>query len=88
VEGSEPLERIDDAVDGCAGGGIYATRKLQIYEQWVCALERVDVLRLLDFSFGRAVLFKWDRIMAVLRELIGDCAIEDLDISFTAVATN
>ena len=73
---------------GALVGGIYAMRKLQVYEQWVSALERVDVLRLLDFSFSRAGLFKGDRIMAVLRKLIGDCAIEDLDISFTAVATD
>jgi NTE family protein len=48
----------------------------------------MDVLRLLDFSFGHAGLLKGDRVMAVLRELIGDCSIEDLDVSFTAVATD
>jgi NTE family protein len=73
---------------GALVGGIYATRKLPIYAEWVCALERMDVLRLLDFSFGNAGLFKGDRVMAILRELIGDCSIEDLDVSFTAVATD
>jgi NTE family protein len=48
----------------------------------------MQVLRLLDPSFGRNGLFKGERIIGVLRKLIGDCAIEDLPISFTAVATD
>lgn len=83
------------AIRGIAGssmgalvGGIYATGKLDVYAKWVAALERIDVLRLLDPSFGRAGLFKGERIMDVLRELIGDCSIEDLPVSFTAVATD
>jgi NTE family protein len=52
------------------------------------ALERMQVLRLLDPTFGRDGLFKGERIMGVLRELIGDCDIEDLQMSFTAVATD
>jgi NTE family protein len=73
---------------GALVGGIYATSKLEIYAEWVLALERIQVLRLLDPTFGRDGLFKGERIMGVLRELIGDCAIEDLPISFTAVATD
>jgi NTE family protein len=54
----------------------------------VSALERLDVVRLLDSSFGRAGLFKGERIISVLRELIGDSLIDDLPVSFTAVATD
>ena len=43
------------------------------------------MVRLLDPAFGRAGLFKGERIIGVLRELIGDFAIEDLPVSFTAV---
>ncbi len=73
---------------GALVGGIYAASKLEVYAQWVLALERMQVLRLLDPAFGRTGLFKGERIMGVLRELIGDCAIEDLPMSFTAVATD
>ena len=73
---------------GALIGGIYATSKLEIYTEWVLALERMQVLRLLDPTFGRAGLFKGERIMGVLRELIGDCAIEDLPMAYTAVATD
>ena len=73
---------------GALVGGIYATGKLEAYAEWVSALERIDVVRLLDPSFGRAGLFKGERIITVLRELIGDCLIDDLPMSFTAVATD
>jgi NTE family protein len=73
---------------GALVGGIYAAGKLEVYAEWVSALERMDVVRLLDPSFGRTGLFKGERIMDVLRELIGDQAIEDLPVSFTAVATD
>src|SRR5437762_2866538 len=73
---------------GALVGGIYAASKLEVYAEWVLALERMQVLRLLDPVFGRAGLFKGERIMGVLRELIGDFAIEDLPLSFTAVATD
>ena len=73
---------------GAVVGGIYATGKLDLYAEWVLALERLKVVRLLDLAFARAGLFKLERIMGILRELIGDCAIEDLPIAFTAVATD
>ncbi|HET9977164.1 MAG TPA: patatin-like phospholipase family protein [Burkholderiaceae bacterium] len=73
---------------GALVGGIHAARKLEVYAEWVSALERKHVLRLLDPTFGRNGLFKGDRIIGVLRELIGDCAIEDLPLSFTAVAAD
>jgi NTE family protein len=73
---------------GALVGGIYAAGKLDVYANWVSALERMDVARLLDPSFGRTGLFKGERIMDVLRELIGDCSIEELPVSFTAVATD
>jgi len=73
---------------GALVGGIYATGKLDVYADWVLRLERLQVMRLLDLAFGRAGLFKLERIMGILRELIGDCAIEELPIAFTAVATD
>ena len=82
------IQSISGASIGALVGGIYAAHKLEVYAQWVLALERMHVLRLLDPVIGRPGLFKGERIMRVLRELIGDCAIEDLPIAFTAVATD
>jgi NTE family protein len=47
---------------GALIGGIYATGKLDAYVEWVRALDRSDVLQLLDLSFGRSGLVKGERI--------------------------
>lgn len=73
---------------GALVGGIYAAGKPDVYADWVRALDRKDVLSLLDLSFRSAGLFKGERIINVLRELIGDFPIEALPISYTAVATD
>ncbi|MCG3201512.1 MAG: putative NTE family protein [Gammaproteobacteria bacterium] len=73
---------------GALIGGIYAAGKLDAYRKWVCALTRRDVFRLLDLAFVWSGLFKGERIIDLLRQLIGDCNIEDLPIPFTAVATD
>ena len=46
------------------------------------------MIRLLDLSFGSTGLFKGERVIDVLKELIGDRNIEDLPVPFTAVATD
>ena len=88
VENGYTVRSIAGTSIGALVGGIYAAAKLEIYAEWVLALQRMHVLRLLDPTIGRPGLFKGERIMGVLRELIGDCAIEELPISFTAVATD
>jgi NTE family protein len=82
------IHSISGSSMGALIGGIYAAGKLQIYSDWVQNLERLDVIRLLDFSFGGAGLFKGRRIIGTLKDLIGDCNIEELPIAFTAVATD
>lgn len=73
---------------GALIGGIYGMGKLDVYRDWVSALARFDVLRLVDWSFSGGGFIKGDRIMAALRELIGEVNIEELNISYTAVATD
>lgn len=73
---------------GAVIGGIYASDKLDTYVDWANRLERKDIVRLLDFSFTWTSLFKGERIFEVLEELVGDRQIEDLDIGYTAVATD
>ena len=36
---------------GALIGGIYATGKLDVYRDWVCSLDKFDVLKLVDWSF-------------------------------------
>jgi len=80
------IESIAGASMGALVGGIYAAGKLEDYRQWVLGLEKMDVLRFLDPGFSSEGLFKGDRLMDALREMVGEHAIEDLPISYTAVA--
>ncbi len=88
VDNGYRIESIAGSSMGALIGGIYAAGRLDVYEKWVLALERMQVLRLLDPAFGREGLFKGERVIGVLRELVGDRAIESLPIAFTAVATD
>ena len=73
---------------GALVGGVYAMGKLDIYRDWVCTLAKLDVFKLLDWTFSGGGLIKGERIIGTLRELIGDVCIEELPLAFTAVATD
>jgi len=73
---------------GALIGGVYAAGALDTYSDWAFHLERRDVVRLLDVSFSRRSLFKGERVFDVLRELLGERSIEELDRGFVAVATD
>lgn len=88
VENGYEIRSIAGSSMGALIGGIYATGKLDIYENWVRVLRKRDVMRLLDFAYSRAGLFSGDRIIRKLRDMLGDTRIEDLPIAFTAVATD
>lgn len=80
------------AIAGCSMGaligGIYATGKLDVYRDWVTTLAKLDVLRLVDWTLSGGGLIKGEKIIGTLLEMIGDEQIEDLPLSFTAVATD
>ncbi|QEE23205.1 serine protease [Rhodanobacter glycinis] len=80
------------AIAGCSMGaligGIYATGKLDVYRDWVTTLAKLDVLKLVDWTLRGGGLIKGEKIIGTLLEMIGDEQIEDLPLSFTAVATD
>jgi len=82
------IEAVAGASIGALVGGIHAAGRLAHYRDWVSGLQRQQVARLLDLSFGAGGLFKGQRIMGVLREMVGDALIESLPTQFTAVATD
>jgi NTE family protein len=73
---------------GALIGGVYAAGKLEVYAEWVRPLQRFDVIRLLDWTISGGGFIKGDRIIGVLRDLIGDTNIEELPIPYTAVAVD
>lgn len=81
-----------DSISGCSMGalvgGIHAIGKLDQFEEWVRAIKKSDMVPLLDLSMATDGLFKGGKIIDTLKNLVGESLIEDLPISFTAVAAN
>ncbi len=80
------------AVSGCSMGalvgGVYASGHLPEYRDWVLKLRQRDVLRLVDLSLSSMGAIRGDKLFAMVGDMIGDVAIEDLPIAYTAVATD
>lgn len=73
---------------GALVGGAAAAGRLAELRDWMLRTSRSGMLRLLDPGFGRPALFTGDRLVRVLREVVGEPRIEDLPIDFTAVAVD
>jgi len=80
------------SISGCSVGaligGIYAAGKLEEFETWIRAINKLDIITLLDIAWGKDGLVKGDKIINTLIELVGDKTIEELPIPFTAVAAD
>lgn len=80
------------AVSGCSMGaligGIYAAGKLPEYREWVCNLDYLDVLKLVDVTWSPMGAMRASKVMSKLEALVGDILIEDLAIPVTTVATD
>ena len=73
---------------GALVGGMYATGKLEVYKEWMCSLDKMDVFNLIDFTFSRNGIIKGDKILKEMKKMIPDKNIEDLSIPFVAIATD
>lgn len=91
----EELEREGFRISEVAGcsmgavvGGIYCSGYLNEYKHWLIGLSKLDVFKLLDFTFSAQGFVKGERVFKAIEQLIGDHQIENLRIPFTAVATD
>lgn len=74
---------------GALIGGLHAVGKLDEYADWVAQLSKWDVLKFLDITLGaRNGMFKGDKIMDKIHDLIGQVNIEELQTPFAAVAAD
>ena len=73
---------------GALVGGMYATGNLEVYREWMCSLDKMDVFNLIDFTFSKNGIIKGDKILREMKKMIPDRNIEDLSIPFVAVATD
>jgi len=86
-ENNYKIESISGCSIGALIGGFYAAGTLHKYEEWLKQIDMIEMVKLLDFK-GSGGIISGDKLMQKLKELVGDHKIEDLDIKFTAVATD
>ncbi len=82
------IKSISGSSAGALIGGVYAAGKLDEFEEWVRAITKFDMVRLLDVSWSGGGFFRGDRFINALIDLVGTQKIEDLPIKFTAVAAD
>ncbi len=73
---------------GALVGALYAAGKMEDYAQWVCGLNRGDILGLLDVTGDPGGFIAGRKLMRALHDWIGDIRIEELPIPYTAVAVD
>ena len=73
---------------GALVGGLYACGKLPEFKKWILSLDMFEVIKLVDFSFAKNGMIKGDKVFDEIEKMVGKVNIEDLAITFTAVATN
>ena len=73
---------------GSLVGGIYAMGKLDVFEEWILSLDKIQIFKLIDFTFGGNGFIKGDKVLGSIKDLVGEKKIEELSIPYAAVATN
>src|SRR5690606_23200494 len=81
-----------DEIVGCAigalVGGSYASKRLHELGEGMETLTRGQVFKLMAFSDARYRLLKGERVLNNLHEVFEDINIEDLPLTYTAIATD
>jgi NTE family protein len=73
---------------GALVGGLHAADALDEFADWAKTLSQSAVLRLLDPAWRGAGVFRAEKILDVVRDLLGEVEIEQLRIPYTSVTTD
>ena len=80
-----------DIVAGCSVGAFvgaaYAAGNLERLVKWVDGFSNWDLVSFMDLSWGGGGLFTGEKVFDEAQSMLGPSTIEELDIAFTAVAT-
>jgi NTE family protein len=79
---------VSGSSSGALVGGIYAAGKLAVFREELLRMGRNRFLRLLDPAMAQPGLFRGERLVDAMREVVGDPLIESLPMMFTAVAVD
>ena len=88
IENNYQITSISGSSIGALIGGVYASGNLDKYEKWVCGIDKIDIISLMDIAWRSSGFVRGEKIIHTLVELLGDQQIENLPLSFTAVASD
>jgi len=88
LENGYEISSIAGSSMGAVVGAVYAAGKLNDFKEWVINLDRLDVIRLMDFTFSNQGFVRGERVFNEMSSFMGELNIEDLPIPFAAVATD
>ena len=87
-ENNYEIRSISGCSIGSLIGGVYAAGKLDHLEKWMRSITKTDIITLLDVSWDGNGIFKGEKIINTLINILGEVQIENLSIPFTAVAAD
>jgi len=73
---------------GALVGGVHLAGKLDVLERWARSLSKLKIVTYLDFRVAGGGMIGGNRLMAAMRQQMGDISIEDLPVPYTCVATD
>ena len=82
------ITSVAGASAGSLVGGIYAAGGIKAFKEWICALEPMKIMSLMDVSVSKTYLVKGEKVIKAIEARVPEVNIEDLEIPFTAVATD
>lgn len=82
------ISSISGSSIGAVVGAFYASGHLNTYRDWAIDLDRLDLFKLIDFTFSVQGFIRGEKVFKELEKIIPDQLIEEMSIPFKAVATN
>ncbi len=82
------IKSISGTSMGALIGGVYAVGKIKEYKEWIYSLDKLEIFRLIDFTFSSQGLVKGERVFKKMKKFIPDVNIEELKINYAATATD
>lgn len=73
---------------GAVVGAFYACGKLDEFSKWITQLDRLEVFKLIDFTFSSQGFIRGEKVFKSLEKFIPDRPIEEMKIPFAAVSTD
>ena len=81
------IHSISGSSMGSLIGCLYAKGELENFKKWISQLNRIQVVRMLDFSISRRGIIKGDRMFSKMRQLFELGDLENLPIPVNVIAT-